>query len=335
MCKHIIPLLIFSLAVAGCNSGSLQDAIDTLDGVPRKTIDARRLGVNAFAADPRFGSASAQFAEVLATLKLGRARLLFAWDSGVHPAPSGAPSLAFVNGVVRSLPAGMDALPVLTGVPAWMSNSANWIDGNPRKTFVERWLRPVLQRHGANPRIVGFQIWNEPNAQRADNAVMGFSDPANYVEMLALAADLVRQLAPGKLVVSAATTAINQNYPDSLDYNRAMRDAGAQSFCDIWAIHYYGEQYERVIAPHGVADFLNGLDRPVWITETGNRGVNAQLAYGERTWPFLTEEIPGIDRIYIYQFAEDTPPDSTYGLRNLSANFALSDLYIWLRDRGA
>jgi hypothetical protein len=83
----------------------------------------------------------------------------------------------------------------------------------------------------------------------------------------------------------------------------------------------------------GVADFLNGLPKPIWITESGAQGVNSQLEYGERVWPFLTDKIPGIERIYQYQFAEATPADVTYGLRNLSGDLPVSDLYVHLRDR--
>jgi hypothetical protein len=133
--------------------------------------------------------------------------------------------------------------------------------------------------------------------------------------------------------VTAATTAINQNFPGSLDYNRAMRDAGAQQHADIWGINYYGKQYENLVRPGGVRDFANGLSLPIWVTESGAQGVNTQLAYGEEVWPYLTEQISKIQRIYAYQFTEDSSPDVTYGLRNLSSDRPVSDLYVWLRDR--
>ncbi len=182
--------------------------------------------------------------------------------------------------------------------------------------------------------MIGFQIWNEPNQDNQANRNLGFNESApNYVELLKQSYSVVQSAAPTKLVVTAATTAINQNYPSSLNYNRAMRDAGAQDYSDVWAIHYYGKQYENLIRSGGVRDFANGLSKPIWVTESGAQGVNKQLAYGEEVWPYLQEKIPGIQRIYQYQFTEATPPDSTYGLRNLSSNAALSDLYVWLRDR--
>jgi len=111
-----------------------------------------------------------------------------------------------------------------------------------------------------------------------------------------------------------------------------MRDAGASEFADVWAIHYYGKQFERVLQNGGVADFVNGLDPRIWVTESNAQGVNEQLGYGEQVWPFLIDEMPAIERIYVYQFTDATGPDQTYGLRNLSGEFPVSDLYIWLRD---
>jgi hypothetical protein len=167
-----------------------------------------------------------------------------------------------------------------------------------------------------------------------ENTVMGFADsPENYVDLLARANNTVRELSPGKLVLNAATTAINQNYPDSLNYNKRMRDAGAEEFVDRWAIHVYGRQFENFLRSNGIVDFLNELSDPIWVTESGAQGTNNQLAYGEQVWPFLVDNIPTIQRIYQYQFTEATSADSTYGLKNLSSDRPVSDLYVFLRDR--
>jgi len=327
-------LIAASVIAVGCNSSDIKEAIDTVDGVPRKTIDTDSLGVNAFANDGRFGSPASQFNEVQSTLRLRFVRILIQWDSNSQPSPSTAANFSFFDSLVSALPGGVDALLVVTGTPNWMSDSNNWTGGDPRRTFVEEWLRPVVQRYGSNGRVIGFQILNEPNQDNPGNRNLGVHDSAPaYVDLLKMSHAVIESIAPAKLVVTAATTAINQNYPESLNYNRAMRDAGAQDYADIWAIHYYGKQYENLIRPGGVRDFANGLSKPIWVTESGAQGVNKQLAYGEEVWPYLQEKIPSIQRIYQYQFTEATSPSSTYGLRNLSADAALSDLYVWLRDR--
>jgi hypothetical protein len=330
----VAALGFISTILCGCDSGALQDAIDLAGGVPEKTIDTDTLGANAFANDGRFGSPAAQLTEVRRTLGLRFVRLLIAWDDNLHPSKSAPLNLSFADTIIGSIPNGVDALIVLTSTPSWMSNPTNWDGGDPRATFVKRFLTPVVTRYADNPRVVGFQVFNEPNQPNPHNDALQITSNATlYTEMLKNASAVIRSKAPTKLVVSAATTAINQNYPISLNYNRAMRDAGAQEYADIWAIHFYGRQYENVLRSGGVADFANGLSLPIWVTESGEQGVTKQLKYGRQTWPFLKDKIPAIERIYLYQFAEETPPESTYGLKNLSRQAPLSDLYIHLRSR--
>lgn len=327
------------VVLSACNSSSVKDAIDVADGVPRKTINTEMLGANAFANDGRFGSISSQFRDVRDTLGLEEIRILFGWDDNVQPTPQSALNFSFYDDLVAKLPPGVRALIVVRGVPSWVSNPSNWVDGNPRTTFIEDFVRPCVQRYGSDSQVVGFQIWNEPNMPSSSNPDNGLLDlelsPVNYVEMLARAFSIVQDLAPSKLVVSAATTAINQNYPATLNYNKDMLAAGAEDFLDVWGVHYYGKQYENVIRSGGVQDFLNGLTRQIWITESGAQGVNSQLAYGEEVWPFLMERVPGIARIYVYQYTEATPADVSYGLRTLDPSFPVSDLYIHLRERNA
>ena len=325
---------VFFIWVSACNSGVVDDGIDLIDGVPRKTINTDILGVNSFANDGRFGSPSAQYEEVRSVLRLRSIRVLANWDSLAQPSKGATINFSFLDTLMSAIPDGVDALLIISGTPDWMSNAANWTDGDPRKTFVEEWLRPVVRRYRNNSRVIGFQVWNEPNQDNQSNRDLGLvSDGSRYVEVLRYSAEIVRSLAPTKLVVTAATTSINQNFPSSLDYNRAMRDAGAQQYADVWAIHYYGKQYENLVRPGGVKDFVNGLTLPVWVTESGAQGVNNQLAYGEEVWHYLVEQMPSIQRIYVYQHTEATSQEITYGLRNISQDAPVSDLYVWLRDR--
>lgn len=332
--RFFLSLLLLSF-FSSCNSSDLEDALDLANGVPRKKIDTDIMGVNAFVNDSRFGSVLGQFREVKNTLRLQHVRVLFHWDEGMQPEPNAPMNFSRTDDVLNQLPEGLDALIIITGLPPWMSNSANWIEGNPRKTFIERCFRPIVSRYSNRTRIIGWQVWNEPNMlSNPDNNTLGFANnPANYVEMLGYAYSIAKDLNPSKLVINAATTAINQNFSDTLEYNEAMEDAGAENFVDAWAIHYYGKQFENVVINGGVADFCNGLDKPIWITESGAQGVNEQLAYVEQVWPFLQEKISRLERVYYYQFTEDSSPETTYGLRNPSSTAPVSDLYIYLRDR--
>jgi hypothetical protein len=330
---RIIFLLLLSFCLLSCNT-SVDDLIDIID-VPRKDIDTSRMGVNAFANDARFGSIQSQMLEVRDTLDLSYVRILFSWTNAVQPTPGSTINFSFFDDLVAAVPAGVDALIVVTGLPSWMGNSANWVENNPRTTFVENFVRPIINRYKGNARIVGWQIWNEPNmVANGDNVTLDIATaPANYVEMLARASNVAKSLTPSKLVVSAATTAINQNYSETLEYNRSLRDAGMQAFIDVYAIHIYGKQYENIVRDGGIRDYLNGLSKPIWVTESGAQGVTSQLAYCEEMWPFLIDRVNGLQRFYYYQLTEATPAAATYGLRNLDAGSAISDLYIFLRDR--
>ena len=335
MKKGSLLCLFLCVLLSSCNSSKVDDVLDLADGVPRKPIDTTKLGVNAFVNDRQFGSIADQFSEIKNVLRLNFVRVLFAWNNDVQPSPEASPDFSFYDRIIRDVPEGMDVLVIVTGLPSWMHNSDNWVSANPRTDFVNLWVKRVVQRYAQNGQIVGWEIWNEPNeSSDPDNAVMDIANNAeNYVEILAAASAICKDLAPGKLVVSGATTSINQNYPDALNYNRDMRDAGAAALVDVRAVHYYGKQFENVVRPDGIESFLNGLTRPIWITESGAQGVDKQLAYGEQVWPYLLEHIPGIARIYQYQFAEATSSATTYGLKNLTPGQELSDLYVFLRDR--
>lgn len=302
--------------------------------LPQRPINRARFGLNAFVNDQRFGTIPQQMNEVRNTLGVRFVRVLFAWNDDVQPSPSSAPNFSFYDDIAAAIPPRSDALVILTGVPSWMSDSRNWIDGNPRLTFVKLWAQKVMARYRRNRRIVGWEIWNEQNDEgNPQNAIMGMqSDPAAYVEMLRYARQASKRIARGKKVVAGATTAINQNFPETLAYNEQMVEAGVESLADVYAIHYYGTSIENVLIPGGVGSFVKSLTRPIWLTECGERGVNDQLEYVREIFPFLQDLTPRLRRFYYYQFTEDTPAGETYGLKNLTPGRTVSDLYIHLRD---
>ena len=161
---------------------------------------------------------------------------------------------------------------------------------------------------------------------------MELENSDNYFELLVSGSNSIRQNAPGKLVLNAATVSIQQNFPSTLEYNMRLRDLGAVDLVDIWNIHYYSEAFENVVSSNGVGPFLRSLGRPIWVTESGEQGPNNQLAYAETVWPFLKEEIPQIERFYYFQYGETGPVESNFGLRTTDPSAPVSDLFISLRD---
>ena len=279
------------------------------------------------------GSTCAQYEEIKNTLGLKFVRVLFNWDDNVQPTPDASLNFSFYDQIISCIPSGVDALVILTNTPSWMSNSANWVQGNPRLTFARKWAKQVAQRYAGNSKIRAYQVWNEPNnpAFSVNSRIQVLNSPENYIELVSLSSNLIKDADPGRTVVSGATTAIAQNYPDTLNYNKSLVNGGILSAVDIYGIHYYGTNLEAFV--DGVRDFLNGVSKPIWVTESGRQGVNNQLAYAEKIWPYLRENVSGIGRIYYYRFAENTPADVSYGLRTPDSGFPVSDLYIALRDR--
>ena len=219
-----------------------------------------------------------------------------AWDDGAQPTAKSAFNFSFYDQIVKNIPSGVQAIIVLTGVPSWMKDPSNWIDGNPRKTFAQKWVSTVAARYKLNASVGGYQIWNEPNdVNNPNNDILGVThSAASYVEMLQSSYQAIKSVAPKALVLNAATTSIIQSYPSSLTYNRQMKAAGAEKYIDIWAAHLYGKSVENIIRPGGVGSFLRTSSKPVWITESGAKGINNQREYVERYWTFFRKNIKKI-----------------------------------------
>lgn len=319
--------------VLSCDSA--KDVLDTTLNPPeRRPIDVSRTGVNSFFNVAGFGSTSEQFSDIKGNLNLRYVRVLFAWTDGVQSGPNVAPDFSFYDQIINSAPSGVELLVVLAHVPSWMSSSSNWDGLNPRATFVNRWVKPVVERYRGHGRISGYEIFNEPDVVTvAADAALGLTDPANYFELLSLGSAAIRSIDASKLVLNAATESINKNFPNKLLYNQQLVEYGAVDLVDVWNVHFYGKQFERVVQANGIADFLKSIPRPVWVTESGDRGVNNQLPYVELAWPFLMEEIPNIDRFYYYDYASAEDPANTFSMRTLDSQFPVSDLYVHLTTR--
>ena len=329
--RALAVVVVTMLFLTSCDSGQLLDL--ALNPPGRKSIGGLNVGVNNFFVHREFGSINQQYNEIHSVLGRSQVRVLLAWTNDVQPNPNVEPNIGFFDSVLTSIPAGVEVVVVLAHTPNWMLDPSNWVDGNPRKTWVERWLRPVAARYGRLSRVVGFEIWNEPNLTVvASDTALDLENADNYFEMLQLGSSAVRSAAPGKLVVIAATKSIQQDFPNSLNYNKRLRDLGAENLVDVWNVHYYGSSFESVVTSNGVADFLNTIRLPIWVTESGEQGPNKQLAYVETAWPFLKEKIPSIDRFYYYQYASTEPVDSNYGLKTTDPSFPVSDLYIFFSD---
>jgi len=336
--KHLIKLLLLSVLFLfiSCSSSDLDDienALDVANGIERKEIDVASLGLNAFGNKREFGSICEQYRDIKNNFKIKKVRILLNWNNDIQSSRGAAPNFSFYDDVLDCIPEGVDVLAVVNGLPSWMANSSNWIAGNPRDTFLQLWFKKVINRYGNSPKIIAFQVWNEPNnLLDPENEILSFNDAMVYLEFLANAYSISKDIS-SKSIINAATTGITQNYPETKDYNQVLIDNGIENFTDFFAIHYYGQQFENLLRPDGVKGMLNSLNKSIWITESGRQGTDNQLQYVEETWPYLREQIPNIDRIYYYQYGSIENNSITYGLRTVNPDRATSDLAEFLLAR--
>lgn len=326
--------VVLGFLLLGCNLSDHKDKIRAvIDEPPKKNVPVEKLGLNAFFNDSRFGSLAFQINDVVNNLRINRLRILLRWDDFAHPSRDVKPAFSLMNDILSNLPSNVKVLVITTGTPSWMKNHRTWVQGDPVRTFIDLWFTPFVEFIARFSQVEAIQIWNEPNDMaQPENQIMNFSNPENYLRMLSMGAQVIRSVNSRIKVVNAATTAVNQRGHNALEYNKKLISLGAHHIVDVWAFHYYGRQFERFFQNGGVKDVVERVGKRVWITESGEQGVDKQLDYAQRVWPFLFENLKNLERIYVYQYTENSPPDRTYGLRNLSSR-PFSDLYQFLAER--
>jgi hypothetical protein len=318
-------LWVSLLAVAACDlHGDVSDLGDLIFGnggeIPRE-----KLGVqNEFVSNPK-GDSGAQGADIRGTLNLRHIRSSFTFDEGYLPSEGSSPNFAHFDAILASIPPGVDVLPILAYAPGWLANRSDW-----KEVFVARYVIPVLDRYGNDGRIAGWEIWNEPDAfcdgRVAPRGVLDCS-PADYVDLVARVAPVIRERS-GAPVVGAATTSINQSFPHNFDYNKDLVGAGLLGLIDVYNFHWYGSQLEK-LSFGGIANFLNDTGKAVWCTESGERGSTDQLGHASEVFPALDDEIKSLERIYVFTYFDGLGPTNTFGL--VANDGTESDLYQFLR----
>jgi putative glycosyl hydrolase len=325
---RLAVVLLSVVAVAGCDNlhGDVGDLGELIFGDGGE-IPRGKLGVqNEFVSTPK-GDPGAQGADIRNTLDLRHVRTSFFFDEGFLPSEGASPNFARFDAILAATPPDVDLLPVLGYAPGWLANRPDWKD-----VFIARYVTPVLDRYGADGRIAGWEIWNEPDAfcnggRSAPPGVLDCS-PEDYVDLVARVEPVIRARS-GAPVVGAATTSINQSFPRHFDYNKEMVGAGLLNFIDVYNFHWYGSQIEKLTFG-GIADFLNGTGLPVWCTESGDQGVTHQLNHASEVFPQLDDHVSRLERVYIFTYFDGAGPDDTFGL--VANNGIESDLYQFLRD---
>lgn len=290
-------------------------------------IPRQMLGVqNELTNNPK-GTFAQQMQDIRFTLGLRHVRSGFQFDEFYLPNEGAQPNFSRFDAILAAVPEGIDLLPILAYAPSWLANRPDW-----KTVFVNRYVIPVLDRYGSDPRIAGWEIWNEPDAfcdgGRAAPPGVLQCNPADYVDLVARVAPAIRARSSAP-IVGAATVSINQSFPRNFEYNQDMVDAGLLPMIDVYNIHWYSRQLEKLTFG-GIAGFLNDTGKPIWDTESGETGSTDQLSFATDVFPALEEEIRRLERIYIFTYFDGRPASNTFGL--VSAEGIESDLYQFLRD---
>ena len=153
---------------------------------------------------------------------------------------------------------GVLMLPILNWLPSWAKPITDHLD--EWRAFV----RAAATRYKG--RVVGWEIWNEPNLR----PWYPHGDVAVYVAMLRAANEEIRAVDPSVTICSGGLAGADSNFL------AALYAAGARDLFDVFAVHPYSHpnppeffldealgRLRRVMAANGDAE------KPIWITEMG------------------------------------------------------------------
>lgn len=285
-------------------------------------------GVNCFFNQSLFPSNNLkrQGDDIRNTLNLKFVRVLFNWNDGVQKSKASPIDFSFYDSIIQTCTdSSLNALIVINGFPQWLKNE--------QSSFLTEYIKycqQIIERYKNNPHVIGWQIGNEINtAMFEENTLYGFvNNPSLYIHVLSSIYDYSKRHAPAKLVCAAATTSIIQNFPNTLNYNKELCKLGLDNFCDVIAIHYYGNSPWALLKPDGVLDFMRQIRKPILITEVGAKEKNKHVDILKKDIAFLFTRCR-IAKIFWYQY--DAGGDTaSYGLRTPQG--VVSDVYDYLKN---
>jgi Glycosyl hydrolase catalytic core len=188
---------------------------------------------------------------------------------------------AIVTGAAAN---GMDLVPVLYGVPPYVSTTPSDVPlGNSESEWID-YLKNLALRYGPggtfwalNPTlpyhpITDWQIWNE------ENALTNWKlkpNPHQYGRLLAISARAVHSVDPGAEIVTGGVISTPQNpkaIPGVKFLRRMLKSKAARKAADVIAIHPYTGYVrgvrKQIKLTREMLDKVK-LDAPIWITEIG------------------------------------------------------------------
>ena len=272
-------------------------------------IDRSILGVNSFFNLKLFRSDNIrnQALDIKNNLNIKKIRILVSWDDKIQKSQDSLIFYGFIDDILKNLPENMSAIMVICNCPSWVSNDKHIA----RNQFVN-FCKSVLSRYGKSTKVYGFQIGNEPNTTMfKDNIKFGFSeDPYYYSLVLRRIYEYKKSIYCDKNIISAATTGILQNYPETLKYFKKMLILNLEDKCDLVGVHFYGNNLFTFFRKNGALDVLKTIKKPIVITEIGTTNSKKQIKYLLKNTNFLEKNLD-IDGVFYYHY----DGDDEYGMR--------------------
>jgi polysaccharide biosynthesis protein PslG len=243
-------------------------------------------------------------------LQLGWVRFEMRWDY-IEPEPGVYNWANWDTTFDLASERGLKVLLTVIGTPAWAREAAadpNFI-GPPLdyRTYAE-FLRTVLTRYSGSVQAV--EVWYEMNIFGNWASVRGLN-PADYVDMLEVAAEVIREAVPAVMVVSGGleTTGGSEQAIDDFVFMDGMIDAGLLDTADCVGVHHNGYNIGPNIPwddvpPDSRAEYRGPFDNPhhSWsfystvntiARKISNKGYATPLCITQFGWP-SSEDLEGI-----------------------------------------
>ena len=179
---------------------------------------------------------------------------------------------------------GIDVIPVLLGVPPYVSTTPGATPLGNSESDWRDYLEGLVARYGPggefwtlNPGIAphpitDWQIWNEENA--LTNWELD-PNPREYGRLLAISADAIHSVDPNAQIVTGGVISTPQNpaaTPGATFLKKMLKSKAARRAVDVIAIHPYSTYVKDIKTQMtSTREMLDkaGVDAPIWITEIG------------------------------------------------------------------
>ncbi|HEX2515307.1 MAG TPA: cellulase family glycosylhydrolase [Chloroflexota bacterium] len=254
--------------------------------------------------------------------------------------------------------AGVQLIARLDRPPAWARADKNRPESPPeRYEDFGDYVAALATRYKG--KVNHFQLWNEPNL---GEEWTGKADPPDYVRLLKIGYEKVKEANPEAVVLSAPLAINNEQGPlhlNEIDFLDQMYGAGAGPFFDVMSANAYGMDkpptdppnkavlnFRRVELLRQVMEKHGDANKAVWFNEFAWNASPKEMPADELRWQRVTEKqqadwtVEGVQRArrdwpwagvfctwYFRQVGDIPPAKSEYYFRLVDPDFTPRPVY--------